>query len=462
MTTTALIPRATLEDLIRERETALRMYREALVIFVQAKTHHRTACPQGNSISLPTDLGNVYLHDNSVEDKMAEITKCLDRDMWQTLLTHTPLWSLMDREEREKFEHSIQTDPPPVTLDAVESTLARLSDQKDVIFRRGLVTAFQELNRDYKSHDGFKLGDRIILEYAVEYSQWGDFSTYYRREDKLRDVDRVMHVLDGLEAPDYQEGLCAEIRRLCREYKTTGETELHTPYWKVRIFKNGNAHLYPLQKDLIDKANRLIAEHYGLVLADGNATNPGVRWQKQVYPGGDFGDFPSPMPVVKKVMELADIQPGDFVLEPSAGAGNLACEAQAAGALVDCVEYQAKHVKTLEATGLFRSVAKRHFLEYPTPAVYTKVIMNPPFSRKADILHVMHAWKGVKPGGRLVSVMSAGALTGTHSLNGEIIKLIDQYGHFEHLPDGSFEESGTSVRTVVIVLNKPGGDDGND
>ncbi len=43
--------------------------------------------------------------------------------------------------------------------------------------------------------------------------------------------------------------------------------------------------------------------------------------------------------------------------------------------------------------------------------------MNPPFSRQQDIRHVMHAAKFLKPGGRLVAVMGASAISGSNRLN---------------------------------------------
>ena len=55
-------------------------------------------------------------------------------------------------------------------------------------------------------------------------------------------------------------------------------------------------------------------------------------------PKDEFNFFPSPPAVVVRLMELADIEPGMVMLEPSAGRGAIALPAAAAGATVDCCE----------------------------------------------------------------------------------------------------------------------------
>jgi uncharacterized protein DUF4942 len=74
-----------------------------------------------------------------------------------------------------------------------------------------------------------------------------------------------MHVLDGKETPDYQQGILAAIRTAIAAKERTAETE----YFRVNWFGNGNAHFYPLRADLVERANKLIAEHFGEALGAG-------------------------------------------------------------------------------------------------------------------------------------------------------------------------------------------------
>lgn len=88
-------------------------------------------------------------------------------------------------------------------------------------------------------------------------------------------------------------------------------------------------------------------------------------------------------------------------------------------------------------------------------AQFDAVVMNPPFEKQADIDHVLHAYKMLKPGSRLVSVMAAGITFREDKKAKGLRELINNSGgKIISLPDGAFKESGTMVRTVIVVLPK--------
>ncbi len=86
---------------------------------------------------------------------------------------------------------------------------------------------------------------------------------------------------------------------------------------------------------------------------------------------------------------------------------------------------------------------------------YDRVIMNPPFSGRADILHVTHAMRFLKPGGILVAIMSAGVEFRDDRIACEFRKLMAaNAGELRRNPDGSFKNAGTMVRTVMVKMRK--------
>ena len=166
---------------------------------------------------------------------------------------------------------------------------------------------------------------------------------------------------------------------------------------------------------------------------------------------GDMGWFPTPADLAAEVVAMANIRPGMQVLEPSAGEGALANEALAAGGKVTAYEIDMRRAEKLtDIVGV--SVAGGDFLSVNPEPKFDRVVMNPPFAQRADVKHVLHAIKFLKPGGRLVSIMSAGILFRTDSLT---TSLRDQLDHYEALPDDSFKASGTGVRTAVVVYTAP-------
>lgn len=170
-----------------------------------------------------------------------------------------------------------------------------------------------------------------------------------------------------------------------------------------------------------------------------------------------FGYFPTPTPIVRQLIDHARIEPGMRVLEPSAGRGAIALAAADAGAVVDCVELQAGHAEAIrDAHHPDVTVLVADFLTTSPQPVYDRVVMNPPFARQADIAHVTHAYKALKPGGLLVAVMSAGiTFRQTQAAGAFRARLEALDGELHPLPDGAFKESGTGVRTVIAVLPKP-------
>lgn len=257
---TDLVRKDSIEELCGHRARALQLYRQAAEFLEAARAAHGRAC--GNKEYISNDFLRDMRYGCEPGRFAASAQDCIDRDMWRYFIVGTPLGSLMDAAEKRKFEDSLKgKDVPEVTPDNVFATMARLAGDADAIFRRGLVNAFRGFCGDYRSHDGFKIGKRFIVTNLV--CGWGYLNHY--RDDAVRDMDRCMHVLDGKETPDYQQGILAAIRTAIAAKERAASSD----YFRVNWFGNGNAHFYPLRSDLVERANKLIAEHYGETLGAG-------------------------------------------------------------------------------------------------------------------------------------------------------------------------------------------------
>lgn len=259
---TDLVRKDSIEALCGHRARAIELYQLAKTTLAAAIEAHKRACANRQYVS------SDFLRDlrYGFYDVEKSVIPAIDRDMWKYFIVGTPLGSLMDEEERQTFERSLERgEVPTVTPDTVFATMKQLADNGETIFRRGLVNAFRRFcAEDYHSHDGFKIGKRFIVSHLVTGS--GRFLYLnHHREGMIRDIDRCMHVLDGQPSPDHQQGVLAAIRTALAAQQDMA----HTPYYKVRMFfGNGNSHFYPLRTDLVEKANRIIAQHYGAVLGE--------------------------------------------------------------------------------------------------------------------------------------------------------------------------------------------------
>jgi predicted RNA methylase len=173
----------------------------------------------------------------------------------------------------------------------------------------------------------------------------------------------------------------------------------------------------------------------------------------QVATPAEAGWFPTPPAVVALMLDAAALEPGLEVLEPSAGTGAIAGPAAGRGCLVDVIEQDESRAGVLISAGYARTVAQADFLTVEARPAYHRVIMNPPFSGKADIAHVLHAVRFLRPGGLLVAVMSGGTEFRSDKRTAGFRDLVEQAGGtITRLPDGAFHESGTDIRTVLVTL----------
>lgn len=182
--------------------------------------------------------------------------------------------------------------------------------------------------------------------------------------------------------------------------------------------------------------------------------SPAVAMEQALIGQKIPGFFPTPESLAKRMAELADIQKGQTVLEPSAGTGRLAAAAAARGAKVEAVEMVPRLQEILKAKGL--DVVDSDFTAMKAEPKYDRVLMNPPFEKGQDMAHVRKAFEMLKPGGKMVAVMGEGAFFRSDRQASEFRQWLEGVGGMsEKLPEGTFKESNTGVNTRLVTITKP-------
>lgn len=500
MAPSELIPRTTVDEVVGHRDRALNLYarafekiEEAARAIAEADSAVRDAC--GGLSSEPyveKHASEVEAFRNAVKlpdgDEYLRVARRLtDLKVWASLIERTDLETLMDKEAKDQLrgqmayvpektdgdglvinQEEIERGLPPVTVETVRSTLEGFAADSETIFRRGLANAFAKLDRRFRSHDGFKIGSRVILYRTFD--EWGTWNYYRGHRDTLTDIERVFLVLDGKAPRANYAGIVGAIdeERKKEHNFVRRQSEVEGDYFRVRIFKNGNAHLWFTRKDLLSKVNQILADHYGEVLGDGPGRadeEPDPMEGRKLTPARRFGFFPTPEEIVWKVLDqclvLVDHQAQPLrVLEPSAGTGNLARPLAEAGARVTAVEIQPELVaKMRQEIPQLRRVLVGDFLQLDQKHVgeFDLVVMNPPFDRERDVDHVSHAWKFLRPGGSLVAIMSAGTEWRETKKARAFRELMKKNGaRWFDLPMGAFREVGTEVSTTLLRVTKKG------
>lgn len=470
---TGLMPRATVEVLVRHRNRALELFAAAhdaltatAAAFDAAHAERRRAAPLRETRYNAHQSGRdneIALH-VKVPDREAFIAtarRFVDVDVWAHVLEVTDLERLMDRKAKDDLQQQLLTEPPEATVENIRATLDQFALDAGMIFRRGIANCFSSLDRRFRSHDGFRVGHRIILARMFDEHGWWNF--HRNMEATLLDVARTFLVLDGVGVPPSYAGI---VGKLNAHRSTTGhgarQGRVEDEYFDVRIFKNGNCHVWFKRNDLLLKVNRLLGEYYGEVVPDARQADEDPLKAPKTALAKHFGFYPTPDKLAGKILDEANLSGRNrlSVLEPSAGTGQLAHLAAAGRRhLVDCVEVQPALAATLKAEGVYRRVLCCDFLNLlPDPAaLYDRVVMNPPFDRERDIDHVMHALGFLKPDGFLVAVMSAGTEFRETRKSAAFRELMAKMkARFQDLPAGSFSSVGTNCNTVLLRVWKDG------
>lgn len=149
--------------------------------------------------------------------------------------------------------------------------------------------------------------------------------------------------------------------------------------------------------------------------------------------------YPTPDSLAHIAVDLADIEEGHTVLEPSAGMGGLADLLPKER--TECVEISSLHCKVLESKGYRTEQAD--FLNWKAGS-FNRVVMNPPFSDGRWQAHTQHAASMLRDKGVLVAILPASARNSFTLPN----LTCEWHGPYEN------EFSGTSVSVVILKAKR--------
>jgi hypothetical protein len=162
------------------------------------------------------------------------------------------------------------------------------------------------------------------------------------------------------------------------------------------------------------------------------------------------GFFPTPAPLIDRMVEAADVCAGMLCLEPSAGKGDIADALRSVSAVVECCEINGALREILGVKGY--KVACDDFTDLDPSLKYDRIVANPPFENGQDREHVMRMHKHLAEGGRMVSLCSAGPFYRTHKADIAFREWLDSVDAVvEDIEPGAFSGSDAFRQTGVAV-----------
>ncbi len=167
----------------------------------------------------------------------------------------------------------------------------------------------------------------------------------------------------------------------------------------------------------------------------------------------------SPLALAVRMVELARIQPGDRVLEPTAGDG-LLLSAMRAAVPTNAIHLHAFASDPAQADAL--RVRYPHVMFHRGAFLASEpkylggcnaILMMPPTAHGADVKHVSHALRFLAPGGRLVALMARGVrgrLDRRTVAFRAAVAMKASGGHYEVMSADDFEGDG-----LLLTLTQP-------
>ena len=174
----------------------------------------------------------------------------------------------------------------------------------------------------------------------------------------------------------------------------------------------------------------------------------------------DLEWFETPPELAKKMVAKLGRIGEEFVLEPNIGRGGIAKFLECPKDQVIGYDIHQPFIDELSDLG-YKNLSCGDFLDSsrfaPGYKEFSYIIMNPPFHNGSDCRHVLHAWKFLAPGGILVAVTSPAWKCRKGGIFQEFKALVEEFGNGEEedIPEGTFKEAGTNVKTVLVTLRKP-------
>ena len=169
---------------------------------------------------------------------------------------------VMTQARLKEFEAQIESDTAPdITADVVMSTLLGLRGDVDKMLTEAVQEVYDWLRPHkayniYKTNSEFKVGKKVVMDYCIDYQRYGS-SAYtsfsHHKEQNIRSLENVFHLLDGNGIVEYPGDFLTAIKNAISHKEWQCETE----YFRAKWFKKGTLHIEFKRLDLINELNRI-------------------------------------------------------------------------------------------------------------------------------------------------------------------------------------------------------------
>lgn len=432
--------------------------------------------------------------------------KAIDAKYWQSAMILTDVLEYMAADKRNEWHEQIRTHKTPeFTIDNVQATLKEMLRNRDRLLAERVDGIFRNLSHEHVTNCPQGFGKRFIMGYMRSYcSVSHDRSNYIhdlrcviakfmgregvQSHNTYFDLNNIKldgqwNYLDGgaIKIRMYKKGTAhmevhpemayrlnqtlaflhphaipAEFRTAPK--KKAKEYQLNYDLLGFDILKDLGEFMTMYQSDnwrfsnqLNNKKSEQVIEYIGGVKVGNNEWSfdyDPTQILREIKRNGCIPEhkshqyYPTPDHIARDAVQWADIGEECYVLEPSAGQGNIA-------KFIDperlvCIDISQLHCEILKSRLIGSIVICADFLRWDEVHIFNRIVMNPPFSDGRAEAHVKHAYELLADDGVLVAVLPASFKD----------KQIIEGANYEYSKVYENDFKGCSVNVVIVRIEK--------
>jgi hypothetical protein len=245
-----LIKYNNLTAMVAEYNLAQENIKEGFTLLQSAKKHLDTL---GGTHVYLFPAGRI--DESNVEQPLTYIKQ----QAWRTLVTKTNIRNLLSEKKNKELNAQLENpkELPDVSVEAIMSFFEHFSSNLTTFLQETIEETFEFLRphtrwqKDYKTNSEYEIGKKVIKEYMFDTS-FGYVNLNYHKENALRSLDNVFHLLDG-KGPIKYPGDLITVIHYALQYK---QWECATEYFYLKWYKNGNCHIEFKRMDLVAELNK--------------------------------------------------------------------------------------------------------------------------------------------------------------------------------------------------------------
>lgn len=265
-TCTHLIQSVCVDKVLAERQEAMDSFAAAMALMSEARSKISVVMGKDCSVAMNDVFYNALIVAGDAEKCGNVMARKMDVKVWARLMDESGMYSIMSHKQRDVWETTLYSDNmPPATRENVASTFAGLYQDRDTVYREGIIEVFRQLSWDYKSNNPVMIGKKIIKEGFFEPSRCY-YSVSSRFIEKLDDLARAFYLFDKKPLPDHRSGVGQQLSDYFTQNGFNG-VPFENEYFIIKYFMKGSVHITFKRPDIVDSLNDLIAEAYPDALA---------------------------------------------------------------------------------------------------------------------------------------------------------------------------------------------------